>query len=402
MTVETSPWLVAISAGRWQVHGIERARNAGIRVFSLDGNADAPGLAVADRSACVDIRDVGAVVRAVEESGIAPAGVISFVSEAGLAAAAAVRKAYGLAGPDEELTHRLTDKKAQRLAWDAAGLPNPAWRAVSSPAQAKEALMKIGLPVIIKPADSAGSRGVTKLEGLEQFDRAVEEAFSHSRSGCVMVEEFIEGLECTVETFSHDGRVYPLLCTEKVKVPGTKGTVAMELRTPELDAALLQKLEETATGALAALGYRNGPGHTEIIVTKDGRPYLVETAGRGAGFMVFDAMIPRASGYDLAQACAVQAVGGEPPEPELRGTPVVLRFFPSRAGTISGVSGFAEAAALAGVEAAPFVGIGERMEQANTDGDRLGYILAWGNSRAQTLERAAQAEEMITFEVEND
>ncbi len=400
-TTKPSPWLVAVSAGRWQLHGIARAQNAGIRVFALDGDPGAPGLAAADRGVCVDIRDAGAVVRAVEESGIDPAGAISFVSEAGLAAAAAVRMAYGLTGPDGKLTHKLTDKKAQRLAWDAAGLPNPEWRAASSDAEAKKALADIGLPAIIKPVDSAGSRGVTKLEEVAQFDQAVAEAFHHSRSGDIMVEQFIEGLEYTVETFSHEGTVYSLLCTEKLKVPGTKGTVAMELRTPDLEAGILEKIKETAIGALGAIGYTDGPGHTEIIVTENGHPYLVETAGRGAGFKVFDAMIPRASGYDLAQACAQQAVGIKPPKPNPQDIPVVLRFFPSKAGRVTGISGFEEASALEGVESGPFVKIGDRVGKASCDGDRLGYILSWGNSRTQALERAGQAENMISFKVEN-
>ena len=393
-------WLVAISAGRWQVHGITRAQNAGLRVLAIDGDIDAPGCAIADKTACVDIRNPKAVLAAVEESGIDPAGVISFVSEVGMAAAAAIRKAYNLSGPDADLTLRLIDKKEQRQAWDSAGLPNPRWRAVTSAAQASKAVDDIGLPVIIKPADAAGSRGVTKLEDMTPFDQACTDAFAHSRNGYVMVEQFIEGLECTVETFSHKGLADILLCTEKVKVPGTQGTVAMELRTPDLNADILQKLKETTINALAAIGYTDGPGHTEIIVTKDGEPYLVETAGRGAGFKVFDAMIPRASGYDLAQACALQAVGDEPPQPQSHNIPVVLRFFPSRPGTVVGIHGFADANTISGVEAGPFVEVGDRVSQASSDGDRLGYILCWGKSRAQALEKAGQAEKMISFKVE--
>ena len=399
-STESPPWLVAVSAGRWQLHGIVRAQNAGIRVLALDGDGDAPGLVVADCSAHVNIRDSDAVIKAVENSGIEPAGVISFASEVGQMAAAAIREKYGLAGPNELLTKKLTNKKSQRQAWHEAKLPNPDWQAVSTTQQAKKALDEIGFPAIIKPVDAAGSRGVTKLENMTQFDQAAADAFSHSQTGYIMLEEFIEGQEYTVETFSHKGRTYPLLCTEKLKVPGTKGTVANELRTPDMTPETMKSLEQTAIGALQAIGYTDGPGHTEIIVNKKGQPYLVETAGRGAGFKVFDAMVPRSSGYDLAQACAMQAVGLEPPQPEPQGIPVVLRFFPSMPGSVTSISGFEETADLEGVESGPFVEIGQRMSKANTDGDRLGYILSWGANRTQALERAKQAEGMISFEVE--
>jgi len=214
-----------------------------------------------------------------------------------------------------------------------------------------------------------------------------------------MVEAFIEGLECTVETFSIHGSTTVLLVTEKVKVPGTGGTVAIELRTPGLGNDILNRVGNTAVNALAALGFTDGPGHTEIIVRDDGQLFLVETAGRGGGFMVFDGMVPKASGYDLAFNCAVQAIGDEPRVPSVEDIAVVLRFFPSAPGVVTAISGFNEANKIAGVEAAPFVDVGHKARQAISDGDRLGYILSWGADREQALERADRAEDLISITV---
>lgn len=396
----TRPWLVAVCAGRWQMHGIRQSQQAGARVLALDGDPNADGFAVADQSFCVDIGDPNAAIQAIRSSGLKPAGVISFAAEAGLKCAAAIREAFDLPGPDKNLTHRLTDKESQRLAWDTAGLPNPEWRVVRSKEEAENAVQAVGLPVIVKPADSAGSRGVSKLETLSGLEAVFDHALEHSPSGRVMVESFIEGLECTVETFSHHHACTVLLVTEKIKVPGTNGTVAQELRTPEFSSNILERLRQTAAMALAALDYTDGPGHTEIIVRDDGEVFLVEAAGRGAGFMVFDAMVPTASGFDLAGACAVQALGREPELPSPAQTPVVLRFFPSKPGRVTRLSGFDEAAAIPGVAAGAIVDIDHVSRQAATDGDRLGYILAHGDTREQALERARLAEQTIRIEIE--
>lgn len=382
------------------MHGIRQAKRAGARVLALDGDPSADGFAIADQSLCVDIVDPEATVAAVRASGVKPAGVISFATEIGLKSAAAIRQAFDLPGPNSEQTRKLTDKQAQRHAWDKAGLPNPTWRAIKSRSEAEAAISDIGLPVIVKPADSAGSRGVTKLDKFSDWQDAVDHAFAQSPGGKVMIEQFIEGLECTVETFSHHQGCSVLLITEKIKVPGTGGTVAGELRTPGFGADTVKALRDTAPKALAALGYTDGPGHTEIIVRDNGDIFLVEAAGRGAGFMVFDAMVPSASGVDLATACVEQALGMEPVLPTPKNTAVVLRFFPSRPGRITGIHGFDEANAIPDVTAAPFVSVGHVSGHAAADGDRLGYILACAGSRDIAIKKADQAEKAITIGVE--
>jgi biotin carboxylase len=397
----TSPWLVAVCAGRWQLHGIRSARRASIRVFALDGDAGAVGLGEADRSAVVDVRDPEAVVSTVLQSGIEPAGAISFVSEIGMPAAAALRERFELPGPRMDLTLTLTNKAKQRERWRRAGVPGPEWRLCRAKEEIGQALHEIGRPAIIKPSDNAGSRGVTKIGPDEPWEASAELALAHSRSKTVLVESYLDGLEHTVETFAISGHTYVLAVNEKAKVPGTGGTVAMELATPE-SAAQAAVVAQAAVDALAALGYTDGPGHTEVILRSDGRPGLVETAGRGGGFMVFDGLIPAASGFDIATACALQAVGlPVPPVPGLRNA-VVLRFFPSRPGVVRGIQGFEAANRLPGVQAESLVALGSRQGRVKGDGDRMGYILATAGRPPEARALADQAASLIRFEIEEE
>lgn len=397
-----SDWLVAICAGRWQVSGILAARAVGLRVFAIDGDASAPGLALADRSAVADVRDPAAVIAAVRDAGIAPVGAVAFVTEAGMPAVGAVRDAFGLPGGGLGVIRRLTDKGCQRAAWTAAGLPCPDWQVVTDADAAAALVTCLDAPLIFKPTDSAGSRGVGVMEAGEDWRPLFDAARAGSRSGQVIIERFVRATEYTVETISIDGRAHVLAVTEKRKVPGSRGTVAMELATPGLPAEQTAAIGQLACRALEALGYYVGPGHTEILRTDAGELWLVESAGRGGGFMVADGIVPRASGYDLALATALAAVGRTPPTPPTEGNAIVLRFLPSRPGRVEALAGFEDANALSGVECGPLVSIGQVVGKAASDGDRLAYIVTWHGDRAQALALADQAERLLRVTIVED
>ncbi|MGN6285682.1 MAG: ATP-grasp domain-containing protein [Afipia sp.] len=398
----TSLWLVTLGAGRWQMSGIKAARDAGLRVLALDAQPDAPGFELADRSAVVDIRNAQQVVEAVLNQAINPAGAASFVTDAGMLSAAAVREAFSLPGPDRKLANRLTDKISQRQAWTDQGLPCPVWFGVSSLSEAQDAIAKIGRKAILKPADSAGSRGVFVFDPKDNWTQAFEAAMAWSPSRRVIIETYVIATEYTVETFAHQGKTWVLAVSEKKKVPGTDNTVASELATPGLDSGSVCKIGELAVAALAALGHGDGPGHTEILREQDGTLWLVESAGRGGGFMVADGIVPRASGFDLAKACALQAVGLEPLIPGNAQQAFVLRFLPTRKGTVTGIRGFAHANALGNVECQSLVAVGDRVEDARTDGGRLAYIFSWAADRATAFALADRAEGLLDISIDQD
>jgi biotin carboxylase len=393
-------WLVAVGAGRWQLSGIKAAKTEGIRVLALDADRHALGFSAADRSELVDIRDPDAVLECVRSTGIIPSGAAAFVTDAGMRSAAAVREEYDLAGPRRNVVNRLTNKQQQRLRWSQAGLPSPRWYCLNSAEEAEQAIKTMDGSIIFKPTDSAGSRGVTVVEPSEDWRPAFDAAVAGSSAGQAMVEAFISGTEYTVETFAHQGRTAVLAVTEKKKVKGTRETVANELATPQLCRSVVNQIGELAVNALEALGYVEGPGHTEILRKEDGSLWLVEAAGRGGGFMVADGLVPRASGFDLARASALQAVGRETPAPEhLTGNAAVLRFLPSRRGIVTSMGGFDEARLIGNVECAPLVSIGDRVDHAKTDSGRLAYILCWADDVVQARQLADRAEACLSVDI---
>ena len=397
-TDNTDIWLISVCAGKWQLCGIKAAIKFGIKVFAVDGDSDAPGLKVATQYSVVDVNDFESVLDAIKKADITPSGVVSIVSEVGMKTAAKLREYYNLTGPDVQLTRLLNNKVCQREICQKASIPGPAWVTFSSVKEAKEFVKKIGFPCIIKPSESSGSRGVTKVFVESEVEYAAQQALYTSSDNMGLIEEFMDGCEYTVETFGDGIDNHVLAVTEKRKVPGTNSTVASELYTP-LDSGVEDKVSVMAVEVLDAIGYKTGPGHTEIILSSDGALGLVETAGRGGGFMVFEKLVKKVSGYNIVEATILQSVGLAIPSVCNDRNSVDLRFFPAKKGIVKSLKGFEDAAKLPGVEAEPFVKEGDSVRSVQGDADRIGYILSEASSTERAIELANMAEELISIEI---
>jgi biotin carboxylase len=397
-------WIISITAGAWQTYAIKTAASLGYKVFAVDGTPTAAGFNFADHTLCCDIFDTERIVSACNEINITPKGVSSFTSEAGMIPAAKIRDYYDLSGIRFNNVKYFIDKCAQRAIWDEHHLPNPKWISATSFGNAVLNIKPLSFPLIIKPADAAGSRGITKIEkGQSLTQNAFDHAFVHSKSKKVIIEEYINGVEYTAEVFADNGKIFILALTEKKKVEGTNATVAVELASPQKYVTLMEKASATLIDAFKAIGLTDGPGHAEFIIANEGKIYLVEAAGRGGGFGVFDRLVPAISGVDVAKATVLNACG-LPVDYILsrryaKPKAAVLRFFPSVEGTLTDISGFDDANSIVGIEAKPFVKINHKMRKAMTDGDRLGYILATGNDIVEAQIKTNRAEKMINFEV---
>lgn len=380
--------------------GIKAARAAGLNVLGIDEDSSAPGLAQSSHSLVVDVCATDAVIAAIAKTSIVPAGAISFCNDAGMSTVAAIRETYSLQGAGSHVTVALTNKGIQRAMWEKAGVPNPKWAVVTTPVEAAGAIQEINGTAILKPVDSAGSRGVSVVRLGEKWERAFENAQINSRQGAVIVEQFVEGVEYTIETFSHRGDTHILAITSKQKVSGTDGTVACTLESAVLESDMQARVAATVKQALAALDYRDGPGHTELIITGDGDLVLIETAGRGGGFMVADGLVPLTTGFNLTHASALQAVGLEPMIPtKCDSRFAVLRFIPSTPGMVDVISGFSLADEIPGVIAECLVAVGQRTGRPNTDGDRLAYVLAVGDSLHEARQKAQLRQQRIVIRI---
>ena len=208
--------ILILAAGPLQIPAIIAAKRLGLRVVAADGNPMAPGLNMADKSYVIDILDKNECLKLVKKERIFASAHIC--SEVSLQVRGWLNDVMGMNGISLATAIRSTNKQKMREAFEAGGAPNPKWFAVQTVDEALAAADKIGQPIIFKPMRNSGKRGVTVLNGqVTQHDliEAFNYALRESRDPGVIIEEFVEGPEFSVETLTWYGHTHIIAVTDK-------------------------------------------------------------------------------------------------------------------------------------------------------------------------------------------
>lgn len=394
--------LLVLGAGPAQLGLLAAAREQGLFVIAADRDPGAPGFQYADRRAVVSAEDEVGIERLAEAERVD--GLIAPGIDWPVAIAARVAERQGLPHPISPATAVLaTSKLRQRERFTEAGVPQPDFAVCRSVEEVQAAAARLGFPCVVKAPDRQGQRGLGLVRGPEDAAGAAEEALGASRSGSCIVEEYAVGREVTVNGFSVEGRFFPLTITDReVADPPAFGVALAHVWPSALPPREIGLAVESAAAAAAALGIRDGPTYTQILATADG-PLVAEVAARlGGGH---DAELCRAAldvdlnGLALAAALGKE-VGAALLTPVARAGGACVRFLVAPAGLLHEVHGIEEARSLEGVElVAVYRRPGRVLTPLRRGSDRAGAVLAVGASRAEALERAAAAAELIRFEI---
>lgn len=389
--------ILVIGAGIAQVDAIKRAKDLGYHVLASDGASDAQGLKIAHEGRVIDVKNVKQNLAWAQEADID--GVVSYASDITLPTVQHVREALGLPGLGRVPMEISLDKEEQRRRFKKAGLPQPRFKIFDASDALQDVVEDLGFPLVIKPVDNAGSRGVTMVSQSNQLPLAYSAAMENSRKGRVIIEQFIEGTELTVEGFSVNGKHHILAISDKFK-PESSYRVATQLAYP---AAITPEQQRQVTAlikaALDTAQVDNSPTHSEIILTPEG-PKIVEIACRGGGFYVFTRVVEAASGYDIMGNWTRLCAGDPVKNVTVANKGVVLRFYAATAGRLVGVTGLDDAKAIEGVETELFLKPGDIVPELKTDGSRTGWMVVCGKDRDEAIAKADQASDLVKFEVE--
>lgn len=393
-----SKTLLCVGAGIYQIPGIQKAKQMGLRVIAVDGNPQAEGFALADKHYALDVLDAGAVIKVGRENSVD--GVMTVASDICVPTVAAVAEALKLPGISCAAARNATNKFYMRTQFLKYKLASPKFFKAGSLAEFLEGIKGIGFPVVIKPVDNAGSRGVTVVKKKSELREAFDHAVSHSRTKEVIAEEFVNGTECTIEAMTLNGQTEILGISEKKK-PAGKYRVATDLiYPPKFSKKVIKEIEDLVKKAVTALEINMGPTHTEVLVTPKGKPVLVEMAARGGGFKIFSDIIPRISGVDVVEQTIRMSLGMKADiTPKWRRS-AVLHFFAPQPGILRKVAGLDEARSLKDVEVGLFKKIGEEISVLATDGSRTGYAISWADGRANAVAKVRRIDRLMKFTVE--
>lgn len=253
----------------------------------------------------ISFSDREAVLRVCIEEGVD--GITSFSLESALPTVVYVAQAMGLVSNSEECVRHTETKYAQRLAFENNGIPVPKYLKLHKGNRCDTSQMRY--PIIVKPLDSGGSQGITKLDSPDALPEALEEAYNHSRTENAIVEEFIDGREFSVESISHNGLHYILQITDKV-TSGAPHFIEMAHHQPaDITEELASKIRNTVNKALTALKIENSPSHTELKVNSRGEIYIIEIGARMGGDRITCDLVRLSTGYDMVKGVIELAIG---------------------------------------------------------------------------------------------
>lgn len=234
-------------------------------------------------------------------------GITSFSLESGLPTVIYVAQSLGLVSNGFECIKLTENKFAQREAFKNAGIPVPYFKRVHRSEDVD--MQEFQLPIIVKPIDGGGSRGVNKIESSEDLVEAVEIAINHSRSREAIVEEFIDGREFSVEYLSHNGNHYNIQITDKV-TSGPPHFIEMQHHQPaNISESLANRIRVIVEKALTSLKIENSPSHTEIKLNSRDELYIIEVGARMGGDHITSDLVRLSTGFDMVKGCIDLATG---------------------------------------------------------------------------------------------
>jgi biotin carboxylase len=396
-----------VGAGRHQRRAIQRAKELGLRVAAVDRNPDALGLAEADITRVVDYADADAVLKALGR--VKLDGVLTVSADSAVPVVAAIAERRGLPGIGVETAHLMTHKVAMRRRLADAGVPQPRFAALRRLSERHRALDEVGVPAVLKPADSGGQRGVFRVVSMDDVEAHLHEAISTSPTGEAILEEFVDGTEMNGIVIARSGEPTPLTLSDRLRPPGIGfGVGWIHVYPATVYGHQLEESERIAAYAVKALGLEDGIAFPQLIAMPDSRVAMVECAARIPGGQMAD-LVRHAVGVDLVEVQLRFALGEELPDELVRPRfeqPLAIRFLtaepgPLPAGRVVRVGSLEKVLAFPGVvQAETYLQVGETIRPVRLDGDRRGYVIAVADTNLVALERAEAAARLVDVEVE--
>jgi biotin carboxylase len=395
-----------VGAGRHQRRAIQRAKELGLRVAAVDRNPDALGLAEADVARVVDYADPPAVLRKIGRLKVD--GVLTVSADSAVPAVAAIAERLGLPGIGAETAHLMTHKVAMRRRLADAGVPQPRFAALRKLSERHRALDEVGVPAVLKPADSGGQRGVFRIDSMDDVEAHLHEAISTSPTGEAILEEFVDGTEMNGIVVARGGEPIPLTLSDRLRPPGVGfGVGWIHVYPATIYGDQLEESERVAAYTVKVLGLENGIAFPQLIATPDGRVAIVECAARIPGGQMAD-LVRHAVGVDLVELQLRFALGDDVPDelvfPRFK-QPLAIRFLtakpgPLPTGRVVSVGSLEKVLAFPGVvQAETYLQEGEVIRPVRLDGDRRGYVIAVAETNLEALARAEAAARLVDVEV---
>lgn len=378
-----------------QVPIIKKAQEMGLYVIAADDDPNAPGMKIADKAIVPGgLNDEEKMLAIAKEENID--AVIHPCSEVAMTVMGRINDEMHLHGISRETARRATNKYLMRVSFEAYGAPGPKSFCSADSKEGWRLFREMGCRAIIKPSRNSGSRGISTIKpdlSYDEFAILFEKAKSESRDASVMIEQFVDGPEFSIEIIVWNGTVNVLQVTDK-KTTGAPYFIELGHSQPSLfPTTVLDAVKDAAIKGVKALRLNYCSAHAEVKYM-DGKPYIMEIGARLGGDFISTDLTHLSTGIDMVAAAINVALGQEPClTPFIAPSGVAIRYFTPAPGTVRTIEGTELLNHPDVYDAEIYVKPGDTVCPLRSSIDRSGHVIV---RRNDVKEAIAEAEKLIS------
>jgi len=401
-----NPRLMILGAGTCQVPIIRKAQEMGFYTIVVSVSGNYPGFFVADKYFEIDLREKEEILKVAKKEKIC--GILTDQTDIPVLTVGFVAEKLGLPGIGYDCSLRFTNKFQMRQYCEKINVPVPAHYNASTLTEACNYAKKVGFPLMVKPVDSQGSRGVSRIDNPTELENKIVAALGYSACHEVILEQFIpDGNEVVVQGFVSDYESTNLVVGDRYYFEIPDFFIPKQTLFPSLlPESLQQKILEINYHLITNFAPKFGITHSEYLVNPvTGSIYLVETAIRGGGVFISSDLVPMACGVNVGELLIKCATGTpnvriSPYKKENNAAGYVCFYLPE--GVIRSVEGIEKVMSLAGVKKAHLddIQIGEKIGPLRDKTMRLGPILVAGKDRTELHATIEKVKDTLKIDVE--
>lgn len=291
--------LLILGASNLQAPGIIKAKDMGLYVGVVDYNSKAEGIKFADEYFNASTIDTDSIRNIVRE--FKPDGIMTLASDMPMTTIAKICEEFNLNSISYENSLKATNKLEMIKAFKENDVDSPWYYLIEKEDDLSNYKDKIIYPCIMKPTDNSGSRGVSLVNNENELLEKYSYCLESSRNGKILVEEYLQGEEVSVEYFNDNGIPHILAITDKKTTGAPHFVETGHAQQTHFKGDTLRKIKKLAIEAAAAVGIKGGPAHIEIMVTKNG-PKMIELGARLGGDCITTHLVPLSTGIDMVKA----------------------------------------------------------------------------------------------------
>lgn len=366
-----------------------------LHVIVFDGNAQAPGFKFANQNHTIDITNTKiCTAKALEIHNKSPVHAVITAGTDMSETVACIARALDLPGILPENAMAAKNKVLMRNRLKKFQIPQPNFRGLWKFPEVHKAMDELGLPLVLKPAENMGARGVIKIEKRKDIYNAYRHTKKYSKSGEMILEEYIEGDELSVDALiwknKHGKKQIHMTGIADRIITGEPSFIELGHTMPsQKKTRILEQAQDVMRQSIMALGIDTGAAKGDLKITKDGQVVVGEIAARLSGGFMSSHTYPLSTGVNLLKSAIEIALNRKPENLKPTKQKIVIeRCIIGSPGKITKFKGKKKMLSLKHIEHVFFMKKkGDILHDLNSNIGKAGHIIA----RASTLKKAEKS-----------